>query len=95
MERGMTQVLSVSATTAAYAMDAAKPARRVATVDRVKDARVEAERNETRRAGTESDAAAGLIPAVTLALDLTAGGLGGQQQRHTSLRHAESAYKEI
>ncbi|MCO5733869.1 hypothetical protein [Rhizobium sp. SSA_523] len=91
----MTQVLSVSAFTAAYAMEAAKPARRVSTADQVKDARIEAEKNEIRKAGADAADVAGLIPAVALALDVSDSRNGATQQQHMTPRQAEDAYREI
>ncbi|MBT9370174.1 hypothetical protein [Rhizobium sp. CSW-27] len=90
----MTQVLSVSAVTAAYAMDAAKPARRVATADKVKDARVDVERNELRKAGADAGSVAGLIPAVTIGFDVTTS-RQHQPQEQASLQQARDAYEEI
>lgn len=90
----MTQVVSVSANTAAYAMEAAKPARRLSTADQVKDTRISSERNEVRKAGADTDDVAGLIPAVPLSLDVTS----SQQrppQHQMSPRQAEDAYREI
>ncbi len=90
----MTQVVSVSAFTAAYAMEAAKPARRVATADQVKDTRVNADRNELHKAGTDADDANSIIPAAPLAMDVTAGRQRPPQQQ-MSPRQAEDAYREI
>lgn len=90
----MTQVVSVSAMTAAYVMEAAKPARRVATADQARDTRVDADRNAQRIAGGDVAEVNGLIPAVPLAFDITTG-KPRQQQPQTSMRHAEEAYKEI
>lgn len=66
----MTQVLSISATTAAYAMEAAKPARRTATKDQVRDVKQDAETNEIAKAGSHENAqAVALIPPLTLKMD--------------------------
>ncbi|SIQ77198.1 hypothetical protein SAMN05880590_107101 [Rhizobium sp. RU35A] len=90
----MTQVLSVSAVTAGYVMEAAKPARRVATADKVKDAQVDAERNEVRKAGADASEVAGLIPAVAVSFDVTTS-RQHQPQQQASLQQARNAYEEI
>ncbi|MCY1668653.1 hypothetical protein [Rhizobium sp. SL86] len=90
----MTQVVSVSANTAAYAMEAAKPARRLSTADQVKDTRISSERNEVRKAGADTDDIAGLIPAVPLALDVTSS-RQRPPQHQMSQQQAEDAYREI
>jgi hypothetical protein len=88
----MTQVVSVSAITASYAMDAARPARRVATTDQVKDQRVVTEKEQRRVDGTDPADISGIIPAVPLAFDVTT---SQQQRQHTSLKQARDAYEEI
>lgn len=90
----MTQVVSVSAQTAAYAMDAVRPARRIAAADQARDTRVDSDRNAQRMVGGDVSDVQGLIPAVPLAFDITTG-RPRQQQPQTSMRHAEEAYKEI
>ncbi|WP_137128863.1 hypothetical protein [Rhizobium sp. FY34] len=90
----MTQVVSVSAQTAAYAMEAVKPPRRIAAADQARDARVDSDRNAQRLVGGQVTDVEGLIPAVPLSFDITAG-QNGRQQQHTSMRYAEEAYKEI
>lgn len=90
----MTQVVSVSANTAAYAMDAVKPARRLSTADQVKDTRMNSERNEVRKAGADTNDVAGLIPAVPLSLDVTSS-RQRPPQHQMSPRQAEDAYREI
>lgn len=87
----MVEILSVSAVTAAYAMDAAKPARRISALDKVRDAKLEAERNEVRKTGGSLDDIPALIPAVTVSLDPTA---GKQFERHTPEDYAARAYEE-
>ncbi|MDO1583765.1 hypothetical protein [Rhizobium oryzicola] len=88
----MTQVITVSATTAGYAMDAMRPARRVSTADHVRDTRVEAEKNERRTHGEATDDIQGLLPPVPLALDLNT---NHQQQYPVNRDEVEDAYKEI
>jgi hypothetical protein len=88
----MTQVVSVSATTAAYVADTMKPARRVSTADAVKDARAETERNDRRAKGEDADDIKGLIPTLAMSLDLTS---GQQHHQHITRKEAEDAYREI
>jgi hypothetical protein len=90
----MTQVVSVSANTAAYVMEAAKPARRVAAADQARDVRVDADRNAQRLTSADVTDVQGLIPAVPLAFDVSTG-RSRQQQPQTSLRYAKDAYEEI
>ena len=88
----MTQVVSVSAITASYAMDAARPARRVATADQVKEQRIVTEKEQSRVNGADPADVSGILPAVPLAFDVTS---SNQQKQHTSLKQARDAYEEI
>lgn len=87
----MTQVLSVSATTAAYAMEAAKPARRVATKDQVKDVKHDAEVNEARASGASAPEANRVAPPSPLKLDL---GIAGDTGYPASFKEVKAAYEE-
>lgn len=87
----MSQVVSVSATTAAFAMEALKPSRRVSTKDQVQDAKNDAERNEERLNGGSADQTTALIPASSLSLDLDF-----HQGQHPAIarKDVEDAYRE-
>ncbi|MFD1744406.1 hypothetical protein ACFSE1_02930 [Rhizobium helianthi] len=87
----MTQVLSVSANTAAFAMEAMKPSRRVSTRDQVQDAKQDTERNEERVRGGSPEETTALIPATPMSLDLA---LHHGQQPLTDHRAVENAYRE-
>lgn len=87
----MVQILSVSAATAAYVMDSAKPARRISAKDQVRDAKHDVELNELRKTGGSPEDIPALIPAITVSLDPTA---GKQFERHTPAEYAVNAYRD-
>lgn len=88
----MTQVLSISATTAAYAMEAVKPARRIATKDQVKDVKADAEANDARASGANKPEKIIVSPPTVLKLEL---GIGGIKENSTSAQDASKAYRDV
>lgn len=92
VDMAMTQVLSVSAATAAYAMEAAKPARRISTKDQVRDVKNDAETNEIAKTGSAEKAeAVALIPPLALSLGDT---MQRNAENFPSLQDVSKAYEE-
>lgn len=87
----MTQILSVSATTAAYAMEAAKPARRVATKDMVKDVKADAEANDARAAGANPPEKSVISPPAPLKLDLS---ISENRENSVPMKEVRAAYHD-
>jgi hypothetical protein len=90
----MTLVLSISANTAATAIEAIKNPRRLSTKDQVADIKADAERNVRRAANAGDPGGVGIaIPPATISLDL----LGADQQprQQTTLHQAKAAYRDL
>ena len=90
----MTLVVSISANTAAMAIEALKPCRRISPKDQAADIKADAERNVRRaeNAGDPGDIEL-MIPAATVSLDLlTAGQLPRQQVTYDQV---QSAYRDL
>ncbi|WP_247261971.1 hypothetical protein [Rhizobium lemnae] len=88
----MTQVPSISAATAAYVMEATKPARRVATKDLVKDVKKDAETNDAKSAGANPPEKVIVLPPVPLKLDLS---LAKNKDASWSVRDINRAYNDV
>jgi hypothetical protein len=88
----MTLLVTISANTAAIAMEALRPGRRVSTKDQVADTKADADRNARRaaNAGDPGDAEL-MIPATTVSLDLLT--TGQQPRQQATLNQAQSAYR--
>jgi hypothetical protein len=90
----MTQVLSISANTAAMAIEALKPGRRLSPKDQAADIKADAERNARRaqNAGEPGDIEL-MIPATTVSLDLL--NAGQQPHQQVTYHHVQSAYRDL
>lgn len=88
----MTLLVTISANTAALAMEALRPGRRVSTKDQVADMKADAERNARRaeNAGDPGDVDF-LIPPTTVSIDLLT--TGDQPRQQATLNQAQSAYR--
>ncbi|MGK9051022.1 hypothetical protein QTA58_20300 [Neorhizobium sp. CSC1952] len=90
----MTLVVSISANTAAMAIEALKPGRRISAKDHVADIKADADRNARR---AENAAEPGdverMSPAPTVSLDLLA--TGQQPRQQATLDQAQSAYRDL
>ncbi len=90
----MTLVVSISASTAAIAMEALKPPRRLSSKDQVADIKSDADRNARRaqNAGDPGDIVP-MIPAAALSLDLLTTGNGPRHQ--ATYEQVQSAYRDL
>ncbi|WP_117191072.1 hypothetical protein [Rhizobium terrae] len=90
----MTLVVSISANTAAIAMEALRPGRRISPKDQAADMKADADRN-TRRAENAGDPGDVdlMIPAASVSLDLLGAGQAPRQQ--TTFHQAQSAYRDL
>lgn len=88
----MTQLVTISANTAAIAIEALRPGRRISTKDQVADNKTDADRNARRaeNAGDPGDEDF-MIPATTVSLDLLT--TGEQPRQQATLNQAQSAYR--
>ncbi len=90
----MTLVASISANTAAVAIEAIKHPRRLAKKDQVADVKADAERNAQRVAnGGAPNGIHKAPPPTTISLDL----LGAERQAHqqATLHQARAAYRDL
>jgi hypothetical protein len=90
----MTQLVTISASTAALAIEALRPGRRISTKDQVKDIKADSDRNARRaeNAGDPGDIEF-MIPATTVSIDV----LTTDQQHHpqATFSQAQSAYRDL
>jgi hypothetical protein len=90
----MTQIVSISANTAALNIETLRIPRRISVKDQVRDVKTDADQN-AKRAENVSDPQAldAMVPAVTVGLDLLTTGQRPPQQ--TPLREVQAAYRDL
>ncbi|CDZ59563.1 hypothetical protein [Neorhizobium galegae] len=90
----MTLLVSISASTAALAIEALKPGRRISAKDQVKDIKADSDRNQRRaeNAGDPGDTEF-MIPATTVSLDMLTADQKPRQQ--VTFSQVESAYRDL
>ncbi|AYD01348.1 hypothetical protein [Neorhizobium sp. NCHU2750] len=90
----MTQIVTISANTAALNIESMRTPRRISVKDQVADVKADAERNAKARENVaEPDAVNEMIPATKVGIDVTT--TGQQPQQHYSLREVEAAYRDL
>lgn len=89
----MTQLVTVSATTAALNMELLKVPRRISVKDQVADIKADADRNARRAENADPDATDAMLPPASISLDLMESGQQPHQQ--ATIREAEAAYREM
>ncbi len=90
----MTQIVTISAYTAALNIEALRTPRRVSVKDRVQDVKADADRNVKRAENvSDPDALDATVPAMNVALDF----LTSDQQAHQQvpLRDVQAAYRDL
>ncbi|MFB9953227.1 hypothetical protein ACFFP0_30695 [Rhizobium puerariae] len=94
MTGDMTLLVSISANTAAIAIEALKPGRRISPKDQAADIKADAERNAQRaqNAGDPGDVEA-MIPATTVSLDFL--DAGQQPRQQMTINQVQSAYRDL
>jgi len=90
----MTLVVSISANTAAVAIEALKPGRRISAKDHAADVKADADRNARRAENAAEPGDVGLMsPAATVSLDLL--GAGQQPRQQATFDQAQAAYRDL
>ena len=89
---GMTQLLSISANTAAVAFESLRIPQRVATSTAARDARRLADRQSKAESTDEVDEPSSIIQSTEVALDLMA---KGNRQPQAGLKQALQSYEEV
>lgn len=88
----MTQLVSISASTAALAFESLRIPQRVATGTAARDARKLAERQLNRSSGDDPDETANIIQSTEVALDLMTKGF---RQPQAGLQQALQSYEDV
>jgi hypothetical protein len=89
----MTQLVTVSASTAALNIELLKIPRRISVKDQVADIKADADRNARRAENSDPDAPDTMLPPTTVSLDLMESGQQPHQQ--ATIREAEAAYRAM
>lgn len=90
----MTQLVTVSATTAALNIELLKVPRRISVKDQVADIKADADRNARRADNSDPDATDTMLPPASVSLDLMLES-GQQPHQQATMREAEAAYREM
>lgn len=89
----MTLVVTISANTAAIAMEALKPPRRLSVKDHVADIKADADRNARRAENDDPDDDEFMVPAPAVSIDLLT--TGQQPREQASFHYAQAAYRDL
>lgn len=90
----MTQIVTISANTAALNIEALRTPRRVSVKDQVADVKADADRNAKALENvSDPEAIDNIIPAIKVGIDVLT--TGKQPQQQYSLQQVEAAYRDI
>jgi hypothetical protein len=91
----MTQIVAISANTAAMNIEVLRTPRRISVKDQVQDVKADADKNAKRAENVSEPSALGsTVPAVTIGLELMTTG-GRQPQQHVPVHQVEAAYRDL
>lgn len=90
----MTQIVTISANTAALNIEALRTPRRVSVKDQVADVKADADRNAKALENvSDPEAIDNMIPAIKVGIDVLT--TGKQPQQQYSLQQVEAAYRDF
>lgn len=90
----MTQIVTISASTAALNIEALRTPRRVSVKDQVADVKADADLNARARENvSDPEAVDAMIPAIKVGIDVLTTGKHPQQQY--TLQQVEAAYRDL
>ncbi|WP_312406979.1 hypothetical protein [Rhizobium sp.] len=90
----MTQIVTISANTAALNIEALRTPRRVSVKDQVADVKADADRNAKALENvSDPEAIDNIIPAIKVGIDVLT--TGKQPQQQYSLQQVEAAYRDL
>ncbi|GGF83784.1 MULTISPECIES: hypothetical protein [Rhizobiaceae] len=90
----MTQIVTISANTAALNIEALRTPRRVSVKDQVADVKADADRNAKALENvSDPEAIDNMIPAIKVGIDVLT--TGKQPQQQYSLQQVEAAYRDL
>jgi len=90
----MVQILSISANTAAMAIEALKHPRRISAKDQAKEIKAVTDRNARRLENASDSSVHGLVPALAVSIDVTSSGYQPNRQQ-APLKQVLAAYREV
>lgn len=90
----MTQIVTISASTAALNIEALRTPRRVSVKDQVADVKADADLNARARENvSDPEAVDAMIPAIKVGIDVLT--TGKQPQQQYTLQQVEAAYRDF
>lgn len=90
----MTQIVTISASTAALNIEALRTPRRVSVKDQVADVKADTDLNARARENvSDPEAVDAMIPAIKVGIDVLT--TGKQPQQHYTLQQVEAAYRDF
>jgi hypothetical protein len=90
----MTQIVTISANTAALNIEALRTPRRVSVKDQVADVKADSDLNAKARENvSDPEAVDGMIPAIKVSIDVLT--TGKQPQQQYTLQQVEAAYRDF
>ena len=90
----MTQIVTISASTAALNIEALRTPRRVSVKDQVADVKADSDLNAKARENvSDPEAVDAMIPAIKVGIDVLT--TGKQPQQQYSLQQVEAAYRDF
>ena len=92
--RQMTQIVTISASTAALNIEALRTPRRVSVKDRVADVKADSDMNAKARENvSDPEAVDAMIPAIKVGIDVLT--TGKQPQQQYTLQQVQAAYRDL
>jgi hypothetical protein len=90
----MTQIVTISASTAALNIEALRTPRRISVKDQVADVKADADLNAKARENvSDPEAVDAMIPAIKVGIDVLT--TGKQPQQQYTLQQVEAAYRDL
>ena len=90
----MTQIVTISASTAALNIEALRTPRRVSVKDRVADVKADSDMNAKARENvSDPEAVDAMIPAIKVGIDVLT--TGKQPQQQDTLQQVQAAYRDL
>ena len=90
----MTQIVTISASTAALNIEALRTPRRISVKDQVADVKADTDRNAKARENVgDADAVDAMVPAIKVSIDVLT--TGKQPQQQYTMQQVEAAYRDL
>lgn len=90
----MTQIVTISASTAALNIEALRTPRRISVKDQVADVKADSDLNAKARENvSDPEAVDAMVPAIKVGIDVLT--TGKQPQQHYTLQQVQAAYRDF